>query len=88
MPSRFKTPPAPGSSRPRRPEAQFPMRTKLQESIEVYVGEDGDVCIAHVDMSEDCYVAIPPEQVDVLIEWLKEKRAEAIKFRADSAASS
>jgi hypothetical protein len=56
------------------------MRT-LQESIEVYVGEDGDICIAHVDMSEDCFVAIPPEQVDVLIDWLKEKRAEAIKYR-------
>ena len=64
------------------------MRSKLQETIEVYVGEDGDVCIAHVDMSEDCYLAIPPEQVDVLIEWLKEKRAEALRFRPDSAASS
>ncbi len=64
------------------------MRSKLQETIEVYVGEDGDVCIAHVDMSEDCYVAIPPEQVDVLIDWLKEKRAEALKFRTDSASSS
>jgi hypothetical protein len=53
----------------------------LQESIEVYVGEDGNVCIAHVDMSEDCFVAIPPEQVDVLINWLYEKRAEAIKYR-------
>ncbi len=53
----------------------------LQETIEVYVGEDGEICIAHVDMSEDCFVAIPPEQVDVLIDWLKEKRAEAIKFR-------
>jgi hypothetical protein len=56
------------------------MRT-LDESIEVYVGEDGDVCIAHVDMSEDCCVAIPPEQVGVLIDWLKKKRTEAIKFR-------
>ena len=53
----------------------------LQESIEVYVGEDGNVCIAHVDMSEDCFVTIPPEQVDVLISWLNEKRAEAIKYR-------
>jgi hypothetical protein len=57
------------------------MRT-LQESIEVYVGEDGDVCIAHVDMSEDCCVAIPPEQVDTLINWLMEKRAEAIRYRS------
>ncbi len=58
------------------------MRTTLQETIEVYVGEEGDVCIAHVDMSEDCYLAIPPEQVDILIDWLKEKRAEALKFRS------
>jgi hypothetical protein len=56
------------------------MRT-LDESIEVYLGEDGEVCIAHVDMSEDCCVAIPPEQVDVLIEWLKQKQAEAIEFK-------
>jgi hypothetical protein len=53
----------------------------LQESIEVYVGEDGKVCIAHVNMSEDCFVAIPPEQVDILISWLNEKRVEAIKYR-------
>jgi acyl transferase domain-containing protein len=56
------------------------MRT-LDESIEVYVGEDGDVCIAHVDMSEDCCVAVPPEQVDLLITWLKQKRTEALAFR-------
>ena len=53
----------------------------LEKSIEVYVGEDGEVCIAHVDMSEDCCVAIPPEQVDLLIEWLKKKRTEAIEFK-------
>jgi light-regulated signal transduction histidine kinase (bacteriophytochrome) len=53
----------------------------LHESIEVYVGEDGNVCIAHVDMSEDCFVAIPPEQVDILIQWLKERQAEAISYR-------
>ena len=57
-----------------------PMRT-LEETIEVYVGEQGEVCIAHVDMSEDCYVAIAPEQVDTLIAWLKQKQAEAIKHR-------
>jgi hypothetical protein len=56
------------------------MRT-LDESIEVYLGEDGEICIAHVDMSEDCCVAIPAEQVDVLIEWLKKKQAEAIEFK-------
>ncbi|MGA2445346.1 MAG: hypothetical protein ABSG50_07965 [Opitutaceae bacterium] len=53
----------------------------LQESIEVYVGGDGNVCIAHVNMSEDCFVAIPPEQVDILIGWLNEKRSGAIKYR-------
>lgn len=63
------------------------MRT-LEETIEVYVGEDGDVCIAHVDMSEDCYVAIAPEQVDTLIAWLKQKQIEAIKHRNSLPASS
>jgi hypothetical protein len=53
----------------------------LHESIEVYVDEDGNVCIAHVDMSEDCFVAIPPEHVDVLISLLQEKRTEAAKYR-------
>jgi hypothetical protein len=62
------------------------MRT-LDESIEVYVGEDGDVCIARVDMSEDFCVAIPPDQVDVLIKWLKAKRTEAIKFRRKASVS-
>ena len=59
----------------------------LEESIEVYVGEDGEVCIAHVDMSEDCCVAIPPEQVDLLIQWLKKKRTEAIRFKKSLAIS-
>lgn len=53
----------------------------LHESIEVYVDEDGNVCIAHVDMSEDCFVSIPPEHVDVLISLLQEKRAEAARYR-------
>ncbi len=53
----------------------------LEETIEVYVGEDGNICIAHVDMSEDSYVAIHPDQVDVLIEWLRMKQAEAINYR-------
>ncbi|MDD2763311.1 MAG: hypothetical protein PHE83_04955 [Opitutaceae bacterium] len=57
----------------------------LKDTIEVYVGEDGNVCIAHVDMSEDCCVAISPEQVDILINWLEEKRAEAISYRKAAA---
>lgn len=32
-------------------------------------------------MSEDCFVAIPPEQGDVLISRRDEKRAEEIKYR-------
>jgi hypothetical protein len=54
----------------------------LQESIEVYVGEDGNVCIAHVDMSEECFVAISPEHVDQLISWLHEKRAARSRLSA------
>ena len=60
----------------------------LQESIEVYVGEDGEVCIAQVDMSEDCYVAITPDDVDLLIDWLKQKKVEAIKYRETLASQS
>ncbi len=58
----------------------------LQESIEVYVGEDGEICIAHIDMSEDSFVAIPPDQVDVLVGLLKQKQAEALRFRNAAAA--
>ncbi len=53
----------------------------LQETLEVYVDEDGEVCIAQVDMSEDCYVAIAPDDVDQLIDWLRQKKAEAVKYR-------
>lgn len=53
----------------------------LEETIEVYVGEDGSVCIAHVDMSEDCYVAITPEDIDMLIDWLQQKKVEAVNYR-------
>ena len=53
----------------------------LQESIEVHVGEDGNVCIARIDMSEDRFVAIPLDQIDMLISSPHEKRAEAIKNR-------
>ena len=69
---------------PRGNSPKAPMKT-LEETIEVYVGEDGNVCIAHVDMSEDCYVAIPPEQVDLLIDWLRKKQAEAVDFRRSPA---
>jgi hypothetical protein len=38
-------------------------------------------------MSEDCCVAIPPEQVDLLIEWLREKKTEALEFKKTLAVS-
>ena len=58
----------------------------LEETLEVYVDENGHVCIAHVDMSGDCYLAIPPDQVDLLVEWLHAKQVEAVTYRRSIAA--
>ena len=54
------------------------------EAIEVYVGERGHVCIKGDDYGNgDRIVFIAPEQVDVLIEWLKEIKAEALQVVQD-----
>lgn len=53
----------------------------IVEFLEVYVDEEGDVCLAQRDMSEDCYIAFPPEEVDALIRLLRAKKREAVQFR-------
>jgi hypothetical protein len=56
----------------------------IDQELEVYVSPAGQVCIARRDMNEDCSVAIAPEEVDLLIDWLKEKKSEAIARRGAS----
>jgi hypothetical protein len=52
------------------------------EAVEVYVGEAGHVCIKGEDYGNGGdVVLIAPEQVDVLIEWLKEVKAEALEAK-------
>jgi hypothetical protein len=58
------------------------MRT-IEQELEVYVSPCGNVCIARRDMNEDCFFAVPPEEVDVLIGWLQEKKAEALASTHD-----
>lgn len=50
----------------------------IEQELEVYVSPSGNVCIARRDMNEDCFFAVPPEEVDLLIGWLREKKEEAI----------
>jgi hypothetical protein len=46
---------------------------------------DGEVQICEPSESgEGGVVRIPPEQVDQIIDWLKEKREEALKQRAEA----
>jgi hypothetical protein len=54
----------------------------IDQELEVYVSPSGYVCIARRDMNEDCSVAIPPEEVGRLIDWLKEKQTEALARRS------
>lgn len=54
----------------------------IDELMEVYVGEEGEICIAQRDMNEDCFVSFMPEQIDEFIALLREKQKEAFEFRA------
>lgn len=56
--------------------------TRRMEAIEVYVGEQGNVCIKCDGYgNDDAIVFMSPEQVDTVIEWLKLAKEEAIKSR-------
>ncbi len=54
------------------------MGKKMQE-IEVYVAENNDIIIKQPrSMKEDVAISINPLQVDLLVEWLKEAKNEAL----------
>jgi hypothetical protein len=55
--------------------------THLEELLEVYVDDEGSVCIAQRDMNEDAYLSFPPEHVDVLIKMLREQKKAALAWR-------
>ena len=55
------------------------MAKKMQE-IEVYVAENNDIIIKQPrPMKEDVTISINPLQVDLLVEWLREAKEEALK---------
>jgi hypothetical protein len=55
----------------------------IEQELEVYVSPAGNVCIARQDMNEDCFFAVPPEEVDMLCRWLQQKKAEAMASQHD-----
>jgi hypothetical protein len=58
--------------------ADFTGRSECNERDRAGTGSpSGNVCIARRDMNEDCFFAIPPEEVDLLVRWLREKKLEA-----------
>ena len=59
--------------------------THLEELLEVYVDDEGEVCIAQRDMNEDAYLSFPPEHVDVLIKMLREQKKAALAWREAAA---
>ena len=61
---------------------------KRMEAVEVFVNDDLYVMISDVhDVGAGApnLVAVLPEQVDLLIEWLKEARDEALRHRKEAA---
>jgi hypothetical protein len=55
------------------------MGKKMQE-IEVYVAENNDIIIKQPrSMKEDVTISVNPLQVDLLVEWLKEAKEEALQ---------
>ncbi len=58
----------------------------IEQELEVYVSPSGNVCIARRDMNEDCFFAIPPEDVDLLVQWLQEKKVEALAGERNASA--
>lgn len=55
----------------------------IEQDLEVYVSPTGHVCIARRDMNEDCFFAVPPEEIDLLVNWLREKQTEAFACPRD-----
>jgi hypothetical protein len=54
------------------------MGKKMQE-IEVYVAENNDIIIKQPrPMKEAVAISVNPLQVDLLVEWLKEAKGEAL----------
>ena len=52
---------------------------KRMEEVEVYVGEDNSVIMKQPNPSRgDSTIVLNPLQIDIVIEWLKEAKEEAL----------
>ena len=53
---------------------------KKMEEVEVYVGDDGSVILKQPNPSKgDSIITLNPLQIDIVVEWLKEAKEEALK---------
>ena len=53
---------------------------KKMEEVEVYVGDDGSVIMKQPNPSKgDATIVLNPLQIDIVVEWLKEAKEEALK---------
>ncbi len=55
---------------------------KKMEEVEVYIGDDGSVIMKQPNPSKgDATIVLNPLQIDIVIEWLKEAKEEALSNR-------
>jgi hypothetical protein len=55
------------------------MKSKRMEAIEVYVSENGHICIKNDDYGGgDMIVTFSVDQADKIIEWIKEAKGEIL----------
>jgi hypothetical protein len=53
---------------------------KKMEEVEVYVGDDGSVIMKQPNPSQgDAIIVLNPLQIDIVVEWLREAKEEALK---------
>lgn len=53
---------------------------KKMEEVEVYVGDDGNVIMKQPNPTKEAaLIVLNPLQIDIVVEWLKEAKEEALK---------
>lgn len=55
---------------------------KAMQEIEVYVAESGNICIKReIPMEDDYIIDVHPDQVPILIQWLREAMRESKQMK-------
>jgi len=53
---------------------------KKMEEVEVYVGDDNSVILKQPNPTKgDAVIILNPLQIDIVVEWLREAKEEALK---------